>query len=96
MHEIKRAKDLNIAVMAVMRRIPVPGTPLFHLGKITAAELTKIVAVTHIVVNPRRAMNVHEPTQMALLAGVNQLYAELGANPGIPKAIPRKSWIYTR
>ncbi len=26
-------------------------------------------------------MNVHEPIQMALLAGVNQLYAELGANP---------------
>ncbi len=79
--EIKRARDLQISVMAVMRRIPVPGTPLFDLGKITASELTKIVAVTNIVVNPSRAMNVHEPTQMALLAGVNQLYAEVGANP---------------
>lgn len=95
MHEIKRAKDLNIAVMAVMRRIPVPGTPLFHLGKITAAELTKIVAVTHIVVNPRRAMNVHEPTQMALLAGVNQLYAELGANPRDTQSDTQKSRGFT-
>lgn len=79
--EIKRARDLNISVMAVMRRIPVPGTPLYDSGKISASELTKIVAVTNLVVNPDRAMNVHEPTQMALLAGVNQLYAEAGANP---------------
>ena len=79
--EIKRARDLKIDVMAVMRRTPVPGTPLQNLGKISAAELTKIVAVTNIVVNPSRSMNVHEPTQMALLAGVNQLYAEIGANP---------------
>lgn len=81
LEEIKRARDLAIPVMAVMRRIPVPGTPLFDLGKISALELTKIVAVTNLVVNPKRAMNVHEPTQMALLAGVNQLYAEVGANP---------------
>jgi biotin synthase len=26
-------------------------------------------------------MNVHEPIQVALLAGMNQLYAEVGANP---------------
>jgi biotin synthase len=34
-----------------------------------------------VVVNPARAMNVHEPTPAAILAGVNQLYAEAGANP---------------
>jgi biotin synthase len=81
MVEIIRARNLKISVMAVMRRIPVPGTPLFELGKISATELTKIVAVTNVVVNPSRSMNVHEPIQMALLAGVNQLYAEAGANP---------------
>jgi biotin synthase len=79
--EIKRARDLKIRAMAVMRRIPVPGTPLFDKGKITAIELTKIAAVTNLVVNPIRSMNVHEPIQMALLAGINQLYAEVGANP---------------
>ena len=26
-------------------------------------------------------MNVHEPKAMALIAGVNQLYAEVGMNP---------------
>lgn len=79
--EILRAKELKIAVMAAMRRVAVKGTPLYKYGQITAPELTKIVAVTNIVVNPSRAMNVHEPIQLALLAGVNQLYAEVGANP---------------
>lgn len=95
LQEIKRARDLDISVMAVMRRIPVPGTPLFDLGKITASELTKIVAVTNLVVNPGRAMNVHEPTQMALLAGVNQLYAEVGANPRDTKSDTEKSRGFT-
>jgi biotin synthase len=79
--EILRAKELEIGVMAAMRRVAVAGTPLYEFGQITALELTKIVAVTNIVVNPSRAMNVHEPIQVALLAGVNQLYAEVGANP---------------
>jgi biotin synthase len=79
--EILRAKSLKVDMMAAMRRVAVPGTPLHRLGQISAAELTKIVAVTNIAVNPSRAMNVHEPIQVALLAGVNQLYAEVGANP---------------
>lgn len=79
--EILRARDLDIGVMAAMRRVAVPGTPLYHRGQISALELSKIVAVTNIAVNPSRAMNVHEPIQAALLAGVNQLYAEVGANP---------------
>ena len=79
--EIKRACNLKVNVMAVMRRIPVLGTPLHDKGQITAMELTKIAAVSNLVVRPIRAMNVHEPIKMALLAGVNQLYAESGANP---------------
>ncbi len=79
--EILRAKELEIGVMAAMRRTAVEGTPLYEFGQITALELTKIVAVTNIVVNPSRSMNVHEPIQVALSAGVNQLYAEVGANP---------------
>lgn len=79
--EILRAKELNIGVMAAMRRTAVKGTPLYEQGQISAPELTKIVAVTNLVVDPSRAMNVHEPIQAALMAGVNQLYAEVGANP---------------
>ena len=93
--EIKRARDLKISVTAVMRRTPVAGTPLAEEGQITAMELTKMAAVTNIVVNPLRSMNVHEPSQMSLLAGVNQLYAELGANPRDNKSKTEKSRGFT-
>lgn len=79
--EMLRARRLGIAVMAAMRRTPVPGTPLATKGRISALELARVVAVANIVVNPGRSMNVHEPVPMAMLAGVNQLYAEMGANP---------------
>lgn len=79
--EMIRAKDYGVEAMAVMRRIPVPGTPLAEKGMITACELTKIEAVTRLVTKPARSMNTHEVTPMTLIAGVNQLYAEVGANP---------------
>ncbi len=79
--ELLFARSLHPVAMAAMRRVPVPGTPLAKKGRISARELTKIVAVSNLVVAPSRCMNVHEPMQMPLLAGVNQLYAESGANP---------------
>ncbi len=79
--EMLRARDYGVDVMASMRRTPVFGTPLENKGTITLLELTKVVAVTRLVTRPKRSMNVHEPTEMAMLAGVNQLYAEYGTNP---------------
>ncbi len=79
--EIFRAKDYHVEAMAAMRRTPVDGTPLCNYGAISTPELCKIAAVTLLVVRPSRSMNVHEVTEMSLLAGVNQLYAEAGANP---------------
>lgn len=79
--EIIRARDYNIGVMAVMRRIGVEGTPLFSKGQISSVELCKIAAVARIASKPTRAMNAHETIQMSLICGVNQLYAEIGANP---------------
>lgn len=79
--EIFRAKEYQIKAMAVMRRTPVHGTPLENAETISLRELCKIAAVTGLVVRPSRSMNVHEVTETSLLAGVNQLYAEAGANP---------------
>lgn len=79
--EIMRSRTLDVKYMAAMRRVPVPGTPLADKGQISALELAKIVAVVNLAVRPSVSMNVHEPMQMPLLAGVNQLYAESGANP---------------
>jgi len=79
--EIFRAREYQAEAMAAMRRTPIQGTPLAHHGAISTPELCKIAAVALLVVQPKRAMNVHEVTEMSLLAGINQLYAEAGANP---------------
>lgn len=79
--EMLRARGYKVGVMSVMKRTPVSGTPLFEKGQISAIELSKIASVARIVTRPHRAMNAHETTQMSLICGVNQLYAELGANP---------------
>ena len=79
--EMFRAKEFGVEAMAAMRRTPVLGTPLAEKGMITTAELVKIAAVTRLVTKPSRSMNVHEVTPMSLFAGINQLYAEVGANP---------------
>lgn len=79
--EMIRARDYGVEAMAVMRRTPVPGTPLAEKGKISSVELTKIAAVARLVTKPTRSMNVHEVTPLSLMGGVNQLYAEVGANP---------------
>lgn len=79
--EMLRAREYNVKAMAVMRRTPVPGTPFEKKGMISACELAKIGAVTRIVSKPSRSMNAHEVTPMTLISGINQLYAEIGANP---------------
>ena len=79
--EIIRARDYTIKYMAVMRRIPVENTPLFEKGMISSAELLKIAAVTRIVSKPSLSMNTHETVSGFFLAGINQIYAEYGANP---------------
>ena len=79
--EMLRAREYHVDVMAAMRRVNVPGTAFEHSTMISDIEMAKIVAVTRLVTMPRISMNVHEPLSTAMLAGVNQLYAEIGVNP---------------
>ena len=79
--EMIRAREYGVNVMAVMDRVNVKGTPYENAETLSALEITKITAVTRIVTNPQKAMCIHEPRKMPLLAGVNQFYAEYGANP---------------
>lgn len=79
--EMVRIRDYPVGVMAVMKRTAVPGTPLAENGEISAARLALICAVTTLTARPPRAMCVHEPDELCLMAGANQLYAELGSNP---------------
>lgn len=79
--EMLRAQEYRVDVMAAMRRVSVPGTAFEHSEMISDIEMAKIVAVTRLATMPRVSMNVHEPLSTAMLAGVNQLYAEIGINP---------------
>ena len=79
--EMLRAREYHVDVMAAMRRVSVEKTRFASRDMIDDFEFAKIVAVTRLVVMPRVSMNVHEPCMTAMLAGVNQLYAELGVNP---------------
>jgi biotin synthase len=79
--EIIRGRDYEADVMAVMKRVCVPGTALWGRGEIDSDEQAKICAVTELCVKPRRAMGVHEPDLKSLRAGANQIYAEVSVNP---------------
>ena len=73
--EMMRARRYHVEVMAAMRRVNVEGTPFQDKGMIDDFEYAKIVAVTRLVTMPRVSMNVHEPLTIAMLGGINQLYA---------------------
>lgn len=79
--EMIRARDYQVNVMAIMSRVGIAGSPYEDIPELPEIELTKIAAVTRLVTNPNKSMNIHEPKKMSLLAGVNQLYAEIGMNP---------------
>lgn len=75
-------KKLKPQIMATMRRIPVPGTPLAKFGQITQLEQAKIEAITRIIMGSEiLAMGVHEAYIPCLMSGANQIYAETGPNP---------------
>lgn len=79
--EMLRPREYPVGVMAVMRRVAVPGTPLESMGEISSMRLAQICAAATLAMRPQRAMCVHEPDQFCLAAGANQLYAEYGRNP---------------
>ena len=79
--EMTRTREYPVGVMAVMKRTAVPGTLLAGRGEISAARLAQICAVTALAMRPCRAMGVHEPDELCLMAGANQIYAEYGTNP---------------
>ncbi len=79
--EMLRIREYPVGVMAVMKRVAVPGTALADRGEISAARLAQICATAVLVSRPPRAMGIHEPDELCLMAGANQIYAECGSNP---------------
>jgi biotin synthase len=69
---------------AAMRRVCVPGTPLYSKGQITErrlAQVTAVVALAALGCKETESIAVHEPNLLGLCAGANTIYAETGSNP---------------
>ncbi len=77
-----RAGEFKAATFAVMKRFPVPGTPLAEKGKISNLKLAKAAAVSKIVLGRSiNVLGVHGPEGLVLAAGANVISAETGSNP---------------
>jgi biotin synthase len=75
--EMFRGREFNAVNLACMWRVPVPELPLSKFGRISEVTLAKAVAVTRIVAGDSiKAMGVHEPRILPLIAGANQIYAQ--------------------
>lgn len=76
--------ELGCTQHAAMRRVAVPGAPLFKYGQISELRLAQIVAVVALASFTAPAMTycgVHEPNELAYVSGANIITAEAGANP---------------
>jgi biotin synthase len=80
--QICLAREFGAGILSVMRRIPVPGTPYEHAGRLTEIEIARCVAVARLFLADQiRQMGVHEPSMVSLRAGAHRICAEVGMNP---------------
>ncbi len=81
------AREHGATYSGVMRRINFPGSPMAGYGMITEIEMSKLLAVSRLIMgNVARAHCVHEPYSLSLLAGANLFFPEVGASPRDGKA----------
>jgi biotin synthase len=76
--------DYECCGHGAMRRVGVPGTPLWGKGQITNRRLAQIVAMVALAttgVFSVRSICVHEPNLLGLTSGANEVCAESCANP---------------
>ncbi len=79
--QIFMGMELGPCQHAVIRRFPVPGSPLFHYGRLPLACLAQVVAVVALATleTPTvRSIAVHESNVLGLMSGANALYPEAG------------------
>lgn len=79
--EMERARNYGVDIMAVMRRVNINEKDFAAQTEIDEYQFAKIAAVANLYVQPKVSMNVHEPSKVAMMAGINQLYVEIGINP---------------
>ncbi len=77
-------KDMPVSQFGAMRRVAVPGSPLFSHGQISDLQMAHAVACTvlsYADVDSCSFFGIHEPCQSGYISGANFVTAETGANP---------------
>ncbi len=76
------ARKFNATYSGVMRRINFPGSPMQRYGMISEREMSRMVAVSRLVMGDiPKAHCTHEPHSVSLTAGANLFFPEVGSNP---------------
>ncbi len=76
------ARRYGAVYSGVMRRINFPGSPLASHGMISELEMARLVAVSRLVMgDTAKAHCTHEPNSIALMAGANLFFPEVGSSP---------------
>jgi biotin synthase len=76
------ARRYGAIYSGIMRRINFPGSPLSGCGMISELEMARMIAVSRLVMGAGvRAHCTHEPNSVALMAGANLFFPEVGSSP---------------
>lgn len=76
--------DLGVTQFGAMKRVAVPGSPLYKYGQISNLQMAHVMGCVGLVyasVPSARYFGVHEPCESGYLSGANFVTAETGANP---------------
>ncbi len=76
--------DMPLSQFGAMRRVAVPGSPLFSKGQISDLQMAHAVACTVLCyahMDSCQFFGIHEPCQSGYISGANFVTAETGANP---------------
>lgn len=76
------AREHRAVYSGVMRRINFPGSPMEKYGMISEVDMARLTAVSRLVMGDiPRAHCTHEPNTLALIAGSNLMFPEVGSSP---------------
>jgi biotin synthase len=76
------AREYGAVYSGIMRRINFPGSPMERHGMISERQMARMVSVSRLVMGDvPRAHCTHEPSSVALMAGANLFFPEVGASP---------------
>jgi biotin synthase len=90
-------REIGAVFSGAMRRTQIASSPLAVHGQLSYARMAVIVAAVALATGQAVPGNcTHEPNQLALAAGANLIWAEVGSNPRDTEAETVRGWTVDR